>query len=84
MDDLDILRVRVLLAEASAASANRHKEFLSKYADLATEVCHYWRSLAPDDAELPDELTAKIDEFSRKADGRISDKVHSASKVVET
>jgi hypothetical protein len=34
MSELELMRVRALLAESRADSASRHSQFLSEYADL--------------------------------------------------
>jgi hypothetical protein len=66
MTDLELERVRRLLAEASAASARRAADFNAAYADLVIEISDYWKSLAPEGASLPAELIGKVDDFKRK------------------
>jgi hypothetical protein len=59
MTELELERCRRLIAEGSAASARRHSEFIGECCDLWQEIGAFWKSKAPDGAELPQELIDK-------------------------
>lgn len=63
MTDLEIMRVRMLIAQAGEAGARRHSEAISTYADLVYEIAMYWRGLAPAGSELSPELIEKADKL---------------------
>lgn len=66
MTDLQLERVRRLIAEARVASTNRHSEFMSHYSDLVVEMRDFWQSWAPEGTKLPDELLQKVEAFRDK------------------
>jgi hypothetical protein len=58
MSELELMRVRALLAESRADSASRHSQFLSEYADLVWDIANFWRSA---------ELVQKIEAFRERS-----------------
>lgn len=65
MTDNELLRVELAMAQALAASRERHNQDLTRFFDVAIEIANFWRSQAPEGREYPPELAAKIDALKR-------------------
>lgn len=66
MTDDELWRVRCLIAEARAASANRHADFMAGYGDLICQLRDFWEANAPPDTHIPDELVERIEAFKER------------------
>jgi cell wall assembly regulator SMI1 len=61
MADDRLMEAELAIWKAIAASRDRHNRDLTQFFEVACEIGHFWRDLAPDGTEYPAELRAKID-----------------------
>lgn len=68
MTELDLMRVRMLIAEAGRSGALKMRDFMSDYADILTEMVEDYRQYLPEDYELPQHVIDKITALHEKVD----------------
>lgn len=61
MTDLELMRLRMLIAQSSAAGAARHAEVMSEFMDIQTALLDEYRQFLPEGYELPAAIREKID-----------------------
>lgn len=65
MSEIELLKVRLALADGRIASANRHAEFMAAYGDLAMSLVEFYRERVVGEVTMTPELSQKIEEFRK-------------------